>query len=89
MARLKKTTYEETRVQVSISYDLNPDKKDDDKLLDFVQSVTDFEAVEQQRWGCACIRSGFIIFQGDRIPTKEEKVMMITSVDAALQKCTL
>lgn len=86
---LKKTAFEEIRVQVSISYDLNPNKKNDDKLLDMVEDVNTFKAMEQQKWGCGSIPNGFIIFQGDRLPTVEEKIMMINSVNVTLQKCKL
>lgn len=89
MAKLKKTQYEETRVQVSISYDLDYKKKDDDNLLDLVGDVKEFKPVEQQRWGCGTIPNGFIIFQGTKLPTREEKDMMINSVNAGLEKCTM
>jgi len=89
MGRLKKTVFEEIKVQVSISYDLNPNKKDDDKLLDIVEDVSDFKAIEQQRWGAYMLSSGFIIFQGNRIPTAEEKLLMVNSVNTALSKCSL
>lgn len=89
MSRLKNTSYEETRVQVSISYDMNYKKTDDDALLDVIEDVSDFKAVELQKWGCGTIPNGFVIFQGERLPTKEDKESMITAVNVALSKCKI
>ena len=83
MGRLKKTLYEETRVMVSISYDMNHKKYNDDILLDLVKDTDNFSAVEQQMYGCGMIPNGFIIFQGVTIPTAEDKKQMVDAVNAA------
>lgn len=75
---------EDVRIQVSISYNM-PKNKDDNKLLDLIKDTDNFKASENQMWGCGCIPLGFMIFQGEKIPTKEDKRQMIDAVKNAIK----
>lgn len=81
---MKQPRFEEVRVQVSISYDL-PKNKDDSKLLDLVKNTENFKAHENQMWGNCCIPLGFLIFQGETIPTISDKKQMVESVKSAIK----
>ena len=81
---MKTAKFEEIRVQVSISYDL-PKNKDDAKLLGLIKNTDNFKATENQMWGCGCIPLGFMIFEGETMPTKEDKEQMIDAVKRAIK----
>lgn len=78
--------FEEIRVQVSISYSIDPEKYNDDNLLEKVKDTRNFKATENQQWGCGCQQGGFLIFVGDTMPTSQDKQEMIKAVNVALSE---
>lgn len=84
MRRRKKSFVSELRVQTAIQYDCG--SKNDRELLDIVENVGEFRAVEWQGVGCCFLDCGFIIFQSERIPTLEEQNQLIESVEKAIKK---